>query len=587
MSSEKFMQSAHQRLIAKALSELHYEGMLNLQPTDIAGFYRLELSSGVEYRFKAWQSCWDHLVVDSKNLQRICKGHAESAENAGQFFRDAQGELELSDIVLSHFIEEMLSSLYSEVELLKKNETVSVEQLAELSSLEVQSYLYGHPKILLNKGRIGWGAADLNRYAPESAAPFQLHWLDLRNSLTNLTSEQRASFHRLNQMALSEKEEDAMRARFSKVGARFEDYLFLPVHPWQWEKVISLYFAEDLAKGNLIALGTAGDLFCPQISLRTLSNVSRPQHPDIKLSLNILNTSAYRGIASKYGKTAASLSKNFSELLEQDVFLKSRNTQVLQDLGAVAFEHSEFAKLPEAPYRYKEFLGAIWRESSDSKQTEEDQVLLTAALHHRDFSGKSLLSEYVRLSGESIENWLRGYFDVVVLPLLHLQHQYGIGLVAHGQNIQVHLKNYKPYGMFLKDFQGDLRLAKERERPSGLRPENTTTLDRLPAEYLIQDLITGHFVTVLRFISQTLFECNGYPEEKFYGLLAEALKRYGIGKENSIFLKEVFSTSLPRVLLNKVRFSMGYQDTAERLKPLLGKPLKNPFCQEKYHEFNV
>lgn len=45
---------------------------------------------------------------------------------------------------------------------------------------------------------------------------------------------------------------------------------------------------------------------------------------------------------------------------------------------------------------------------------------------------------------------------------------------------------------------------------------------RLSADYLIHDLQTGHFVTVLRFISPLMQACN-LSEYRFYQLLAQVL----------------------------------------------------------------
>ena len=50
-------------------------------------------------------------------------------------------------------------------------------------------------------------------------------------------------------------------------------------------------------------------------------------------------------------------------------------------------------------------------------------------------------------------------------------------------------------------------------------------LVRLPSHYLIHDLLTGHFVTVLRFVSPML-ESTGITEAEFYRLLKSTLQEY-------------------------------------------------------------
>ena len=50
---------------------------------------------------------------------------------------------------------------------------------------------------------------------------------------------------------------------------------------------------------------------------------------------------------------------------------------------------------------------------------------------------------------------------------------------------------------------------------------------RLPAHYLIHDLLTGHFVTVLRFVSPWLSRM-GVAETQFYRYLHEEIQAYQV-----------------------------------------------------------
>lgn len=88
------------------------------------------------------------------------------------------------------------------------------------------------------------------------------------------------------------------------------------------------------------------------------------------------------------------------------------------------------------------------------------------------------------------------------------------------------MKEGVPQRVLLKDFQGDMRLVKE-EFPEmdSLPQEVRDVTSRLSADYLIHDLQTGHFVTVLRFISPLMVRL-GVPERRFYQLLAAVLSDY-------------------------------------------------------------
>jgi aerobactin synthase len=525
--------------------------------------FELALKSGLRYRFRAWRTVWDFLRVQPESLQRVEKGVSRPVESAGQFFVDAAAELGMNEITLGNFLEEMQNTLFSDLRLLEKTAGLTAEEMSAWPGWKVQSVLNGHPKILLNKGRIGWSGADFEKFAPESQTTFQLHWIAVEKSLAACAGLD-------NKALLLESMSESEAARFS-----FDGFVTLPVHPWQWERVIRLHFAGEIAEGKIRYLGPAGDEYRPQISIRTLSNASRPEKMDIKLPLTILNTSAIRGIPAKYTQAAPPISAAMARICAEDELLASAGTCALRDPAGVSVSQPVFAQVKGVPYRYHEQLGAIWRESTASLLGEGEDAVMTGALFHQDGEGHSLIGAYIRRSGLAPEAWLKLYFEKVVVPLYHLQLRYGIGLVAHGQNVVLRLKNFAPVGVFLKDFQGDLRITSEE---NALRKaylgDCEAQLDRLPPHYLIHDLLTGHFLTVLRFVSAVLEEQDGFPEREFYGVLAEVLEnaRFPLGVEGTNLLAE----KVARVVLNKVRFSIGYSDSAERPLPLVAEELISP-----------
>ena len=356
----------------------------------------------------------------------------------------------------------------------------------------------------------------------------------------------------------------------------FDDFYFMPVHPWQWNRFINIQYHAQIDAGDIVSLGILGDDYVPQISIRTLSNRHNPKKLDIKLPLTILNTSAIRGIPARYISVGAKLSRHILGLCHEDELLKKYKTDVLVEKAGMSVKHELFSQIEGVPYRYNEFLGTVWRESMASKQGPGELAILTGSLFYQDLEGNSLVGAYIEKSGLSKQEWLREYFKVVILPLYHLQLKYGLGLVSHGQNIILKMKDFRPHNIILKDFQGDLRLAQnslllERSDFS----EIAAKLDKLPANYLIHDLMTGHLVTVLRFVSEVMEESDGLKEIEFYEILASVVSEYLEGKTIDPELN-FLNESVHRVLLNKVRFKIGYGDSSERLKPMVGSDLVSP-----------
>lgn len=564
-------QTVNLNLIAKSIGELCYEQILTAVKLS-GNEYAIDLQSGDRYTFKAWMGIWDHMRVDPKSIRK----NGSNDISAGQFFIDAKADLEMTDIVLGNFLEEMHNSLFGDLALLAKQKGVSVDSMTSMSGEEVQAYLNGHPKILLSKGRVGWGAREMENFAPESEKGVSLHWIAVKKGLVESSFDDQMNAEKLLLQSFDKNEMERFHEILKEKSINFDDFYFMPVHPWQWNRFINIQYHAQIVAGDIVSLGILGDDYVPQISIRTLSNRHNPEKLDIKLPLTILNTSAIRGIPARYISVGAKLSRHILGLCHEDELLKKYKTDVLVEKAGMSVKHELFSQIEGVPYRYNEFLGTVWRESMASKQGPGELAILTGSLFYQDLEGNSLVGAYIKKSGLSKQDWLKEYFKVVILPLYHLQLKYGLGLVSHGQNIILKMKDFRPHNVILKDFQGDLRLAQnsvllERSDFS----EIAAKLDKLPANYLIHDLMTGHMVTVLRFVSEVMEESDGLKEIEFYEILASVVSEYLEGKTIDPELN-FLNESVHRVLLNKVRFKIGYGDSSERLKPMVGSDLVSP-----------
>lgn len=576
----KTWEIVNRRLIAKALAELSYEQILN--PKRLSeGTYRVELSHGVNYEFTAWQTIWDYLRID---VESIVRNPALPELRADQFYLDTKVQHGMSDITLANFLEELYRTQWSDLKTIERQESHKDQDLLALEDDVLQTLLDGHPKALVNKGRIGWSQSDLQNFAPESAEPFQLHWLAVRNdSVLEEFAKGFDSIARLHS-TMSRGEAENLQKRLLDLGLDQNNYALIPCHPWQWNEVIIFHYQNEIQNQSLVSLGVFGDFYRPQTSLRTLSNVTNPRHLQIKLPVSILNTSCVRGIDGKYIPISPRLTEVIRGIAKADPQLQ--NLVVLGDVSGAFVTHPQYSQIEEAPYRFKEFLGCIWRDSPQSLLDSGEKCILTATLFHKPANQRALITQIIERSGLTTEAWLAAYFETVLIPLYHLQLKHGIGLVAHGQNIMLALKDFKPSKLVIKDFQGDLRLLdKDIPELDVFSKDLKSLLTRLPAAYLIHDLLTGHMVTVLRFVSAVLKEEQNFPEEEFYSILRKTLLDY----HNSVPEYEgrldslgMLAPSIPRVLVNKVRFHIGYGDSALRPLPMVGTDLINPLYEARH-----
>ena len=579
MYEASIWEQANRKLLAKSLGELCWEELFTpeLLSTELASEqqWQLTLQNGVSYQFQAWRNIWDQLVVEPSSIERT---PALSSCCVRQFYIDACNELGMSAATLANLLEELANTLMADCQVLEA-QSLPASELVHLPDDELQVFLDGHPKLAANKGRMGWGLDDFQRYGTESSSTFQLSWLAVNRSNCQLALSPDFEEQALYQAVLDESELSHLQQALKDEGISLEQYLLLPVHPWQWLNKLAPHFAAELANRNIVFLGAFGDHMKPLQSLRTLANADRPEQPHIKLPLTILNTSCYRGIPGRYITAGPVISKWLAEIASRDPVFSQRRAIILQEPAGAFYPHPLYEQIKDSPYRFQEMLGCIWRESVASHLEADERSLLMSALFQKDANGFPLICEYIHLSGLSTDEWLQQLFDKVVVPLYHLQCRYGVGLVAHGQNITLVLKDWKPARVALKDFQGDLRLT-ETDYPEqeGLSQDVKDILGRLPEKYLVHDLLTGHFVTVLRFISTVLAEQN-YPEERFYQILGSTLQQY-MGEhpelKNRFALFDLFTPKIERICLHRVRFKLGYDDSAERPVPALGTPLNNP-----------
>ncbi|WP_017223292.1 IucA/IucC family protein [Moritella dasanensis] len=578
-------------LNAKIISELHYEEVIFPEQLDTNN-WSWEVD-GITWIFVAQQHIWHNIIVDPSTMTRNGVANIPSA----MLIKDIANAIKLDGIILGNLIEEIQQTLYADLISHQHRNSYSLSQLTALSGIALQSVLKGHPKAIANKGRLGWGVNELARYAPEAAKSFQLHYVAINKSMTQtgielpVSSNSSMSSDQVNPQALllaqlmPIEDKNQLIENLTQQGINPEEYWIIPVHPWQFSQFIVPQFTALLASKDIIDLGVTGDIYQAQQSIRTLSNITSPTKNDIKLPITILNTSCYRGIPGKYITSGALLSKTINQLCQEDTFLTQSNLQVLQEWAGIHVPQPLQEDVINTPYRYNEMLGVIFRQSPAALLQSGQQDKLAAALMQTDNQGNSLIATYIKDSQLDVQTWLTKLFDCTVIPLYHLMCQYGIALVSHGQNLTIIFENNIPTGLAIKDFHGDLRLIDQEFDELAIFPTHIKqALTRLPANYLLHDLYTGHFVTVLRFVSPYLQAEMGYSERDFYQLINTRIRHYQgqfPNLKSRFKLFDLLAPTMERICINRVRFKVGYQDTSERLLPELGTAIDNPLFSDQ------
>ena len=565
--------------LAKMISELTYEEVLAPEP-GCGASYVLLLASGIAYEFEADVMAWGNLWVEEDSIRRVPM--VDGYVSPLQFTIDAAQELGMRPETIATFLRELSNTLRQDMVLQERWHGLSGEELAGLEPPQMHSLLEGHPKAVANKGRLGWGAADLERYSPESGSGFEILWIAARRANCLIGREPQEDEQAFLLETLGPADHARLMDIFQARGLGWADYTVMPVHPWQWDHLLEQAYISDLMAGDIVLLGEFGGAYLAGPSLRTVTSLDRPGSPDLKLALTILNTSAWRGIPGKYIQQGPALSQWLAGIVVSDPELAGRVTILMERYG-IWYRHPLYEQLPESPYQHQESLGAIWRDNAKAHLKENQQAYLYAALLHPDEEGVPMAAIFAGRSGLTLEDWMAHLFTATVAPLYHLLCKYGVGFIAHGQNLTVVLEKDIPVGVAIKDLQGDVDLVnrtfpEQADLPDAIR----SVLAQKPPEYIVHNIQTGHFVTVLRFLSARLAKAGKMTEARFYQLLRDSLDRYMAAHpalSDRFDLFDLLKPTLPRVCINKVRFEIGYEDSGQRPLPGLGTDLVNPLFE--------
>lgn len=592
------------RLLAKMLGEFAYEEIIEPERRPGDGrLHALTLDDGTELRFTARRGVYGSWRVDPDSIATAhppanppsngASSHRAPADGPSEGtlrpFRDplrfltrARSLLGLDGATLGHLIRELTLTLTADARL--DHTALTAAQLADVGYAELEGHQTGHPWLVASKGRLGFSAADAARFTPETRTPLRLPWIAVSTRIAQYRGVGRLTTpEHLYAGELDPSVRAAFAAELRTRGLDPESYLYLPVHPWQWDEWIVPLFAPAIADGDIVALHTDGDARLAQQSVRTFANVSRPDRHTVKLPLSILNTLVWRGLPTERTLAAPAVTAWVQGLCEADPFLRDTcRVVLLGEVASVTVEHPLYDHLPEAPYQYKEILGAIWREPLPPRLAPGERARTLASLLHTDPAGRAFTAELVERSGLTPEAWLTRLFAALLPPLLHFLYRYGTVFSPHGENaIVVFDENDVPVRLAIKDFVDDVNIS------AHPLPEHAT----MPAEvrevllteepsFLTQFIHSGLFVGVFRYLSPLCEEQLGVSEDVFWSLVrAETVRHHARFPElkERFELFDMLTPEIERLCLNRNRLHVdGYRDRSSRPHAAIHGTVPNP-----------
>ncbi|MBA3780331.1 MAG: IucA/IucC family siderophore biosynthesis protein [Nocardioides sp.] len=569
---------AQRHLVTKALSEFSHERLLSPQPH--GDRWRLTSPAGdTTYTFVARRHALEHWSVDPATVVREIKDEPAPLD-AQQLVVEFAESLGIPDALLATYVEELASTLASTAWKLH-HRAIPVSDLVDADHQTIEAAMTeGHPAFVANNGRLGFGIDDYEQWAPETGRTTRLVWVAARRSLTHLSLGAGLTEETLYDAELGANDRERFNGVLTRLGLDPADYLLLPVHPWQWRQKITVTFAPDVARRDLVLLGEGTDEMAPQQSIRTFANRSEPWRSFVKTALAIQNMGFVRGLSPAYMTHTPAINDWVHELVAGDETLRECGFSVLRERAAIGYTGDAFHALGSTSPQRK-MIAALWRESAQPRLGDGERLMTMAALLHRDHERASLVTALVEASGLEPAAWLAAYLRVYVRPVVHCLLAHDLAYMPHGENLILVLQDHVPVRAVMKDIGEEVALM----RPEAEVPEDVARICvDVPAEVKPLALHTDVFDGFLRHLAAILHDEGVLGEAEFWQLVSECVADHAADHPElaaaaaayDFFTPEFAHSCLNRLQLRNTLQMVDLSDQAESL--IYAGSLANPIA---------
>lgn len=532
------------RIFRQLIESLIYEELVRPAPSRKEGGQEEWVLQGqderghvVEYRCAATRKrSFGRVRLTHAPVRRVANGQEAEADSLATFLLELAPVLQAEPEKLSAFLDELNQTLLKDtLAQYFKQQTARRGEEAPLVYDELEGdVMEGHPYHPCYKSRVGFDADDHLAYGPEFKPRLRPLWVAVAREEARLSHLKEVDPVAFLREELGEQWEHLCTAVREK-GRDPTDYVFIPVHPWQWREVVIGGFFEAMERDRVICLGESEDEFRPQQSIRTLANFTSPHKAYLKFPLSIANTSTGRILGQHTILNAAILSDWLGELWSEDAYLRDELRLILlREVMGASYHHQG---LP-APLGTKVYgvLGAIWRESIHPALAAGEEAFPYNGLAVVDAAGRPLIDRWVRRLG--LREWLARLLEVSIQPLIHLLYAHGIGMEAHAQNMLLVHREGLPVRIALKDFHDGLRysarhLACPERRPeihyppsNHVRTNRNSFIEKEEAGEVKDFFQDAFFFINLGELAMFLEGHYGLPEQEFWGMTAGVIHGY-------------------------------------------------------------
>lgn len=270
---------------------------------------------------------------------------------------------------------------------------------------------HDHPLYPTARAKLGFDAAALEAYGPESQQPFQLRWLALPRELVHASGE-------------PERDWPGAWPRFEDVGLAAHlasSHALLPVHPFVWGEQLDAMLEGCGLAGQALAAPLPWLTVAPTLSVRTVVLLDAPEwHVKVPLTIRTLGAKNIRTIKPSTIRDGHSVQTLLGAIAAREPAYAQRLLLTDERAGA----HAD----------HRMFLGYILRRYPDAALQGTDVVSVAALAAPAPKGGLVAQALAQRYYGGDLLAFFDAYLDLTLGLHLTLWLRYGVALESNQQN---------------------------------------------------------------------------------------------------------------------------------------------------------
>ena len=175
------------------------------------------------------------------------------------------------------------------------------------------------------------------------ARPVRLIWLAAHRDHATFTARAGLDYEPLLRTSWARTTLDRFAAALRDAGLDPDDYLLIPVHPWQWWNKLAVTFAAEVARRQPGAAWARRRTSTWRSSPSAPSSTARiPRKHYVKTALSVLNMGFMRGLSAAYMEATPAINDWLAQLVERRPGARATGLSIIRERAAVGYRHLEY-----------------------------------------------------------------------------------------------------------------------------------------------------------------------------------------------------------------------------------------------------